>query len=385
MKTIDYSSSKNGKIGGLTKTNDLLATIGYAVLLLLSFVMFFFPTTVLATSTSDVSTGFTYVLNFPENQMDTSLNYYRLMMTPGQEQEISLTLSNPGTEAITVDLQLNGAKTNGSGGIEWNNDTIENDASLMFPFEDLVSGPDSVDLAGGETKEVTLSIHMPETSFEGIIAGGLRLMKTGQTDDVDTSAGSQVINQYAYAVSIVLQESDVELTPEMHYNSTYAGQSNYRNAIFVNLSNVVATFLNDLTVEAQISASGSNQVLYEAKTTGMRMAPNSLIDFPISMNGDRMVPGTYTAHILATSGDLRWEWTEDFEITDGEAQEYNERDVGLEQDTSINWLLVAGIVGGFFAVILIVFVLFRVLKRKKKGTSSLKKKKNTKKKPRERS
>ncbi|MHC5250704.1 DUF916 and DUF3324 domain-containing protein [Enterococcus sp. LJL90] len=360
----------------------VLQPIVYLVILL-GLISCSYPVKVEATSdNSEVSTGFTYALNFPENQVDTSLNYYRLMMTPGQEQEITITLSNPGTEAITVELQLNGAKTNGSGGIEWNNDTIDNDASLMFPFEDIVSGPASVDLAGGETKEVTFSIKMPETSFDGIITGGLRLMKAGQTDNVDETNGSQVINQYAYAISIVLQENDIELTPDMQYNSAYAGQSNYRNTIFVNLSNVVATFLNDLTIEAQISSAGSSEVLYEAKTTGMRMAPNSLIDFPISMNGDRMVPGTYTAHVLATSGDMRWEWTEEFEITEGEAQEFNERDVGLEQDTTINWGVVASLVGAFFGFVLLLFVIVRWVRRKKKKKDSIKKRKMNQKKKR---
>lgn len=341
------------------------------------------PTKVLASSDGETpATGFTYQLNFPENQLDSNLNYFNLMMTPGQEQEISLTLSNPGTEAITVELNLNGAKTNSNGVIEWTTDEIDNDASLAFPFEELISGPESVDLAGGETKEVAFSIKMPETSFDGIIAGGLQLVKSGQDDDVDTSEGSRVVNRYAYAVSIVLQESDITLTPELQYNRTYAGQSNYRNAIFVNLSNIVATFLNDLTIETQISRQGSSEVLYEAKTTSMRMAPNSFIDFPISMNGDRMEAGIYTSHVLATSGDQRWEWTEEFEITADEAEKYNERDVGLEQDNAIDWLLIAGIVGGFVVLVLVIFLILRFTKRRKKKVQQQrrKKKSNSKKK-----
>lgn len=325
----------------------------------------------------DIATGFTYELKFPDNQTDKQLNYYDLMMKPGQEQELTIVLSNPGKEAITVDLNLNGAKTNSNGVIEWANDKIKNDDSLKFKFEDIVSGPNKVDLAGGETKEVKLSVKMPQTSYDGIITGGLQLIREGQNENVSEANGSRVLNQYAYAVSIVLHETDKKVTPDLKYNRTYAGQQNYRNSILVNLSNVEAAFLNNLNIEAQISKKGSQEVLYEAKTTGMRMAPNTFIDFPISMNGDKMVAGKYTSHILATSGDQRWEWTEEFEITTKDADKFNARDVGLVQDNSINWGLIIGIVAGLFVLILLVFIILRITRRKKNNEKSSSKKKKT--------
>lgn len=311
--------------------------------------------------------GFTYTLEFPDNQLDKNIGYYQLLMNPSQEQIISIILSNPSSEAITVNLALNGAKTNKTGVIEYANSEIENDASLAFAFEDVVTGPESVDLVAGETKQVDLNVKMPDTGFEGVIAGGLQLMKAGQAEDADTSGGSTVINQYAYVVSILLQESEAILTPDLQYNSAYAGQLNYRNSVYVDFSNVIAVYLNDLTVEAQVMKKDSNTVLYEAKKTSMRMAPNSFMEFPISMNGDRMEAGTYTVHMLATSGEQRWEWTEDFEISDDEAQKYNERDVGLTQETGINWTLIALIVGGFVAVVVVIFVLITFSRKKKKG------------------
>lgn len=340
-------------------------------------IFFFYIATTMVTMTvwgaedPPVSAGFTYKLEFPENQQDQSLGYYKLLMTPGQKQTLTIILSNPGTEKITVNLALNGAKTNKNGVIEYANREIANDPSLAFAFEDLVTGPESVDLAAGETKNVELVIAMPETGFEGVIAGGLQLMKAGQTDNAGSeSSGSTVINQYAYVVSILLQESEAILQPDLHFNEAYAGQLNYRNSVYVNFSNVIAAYLNDLTVEAQVMKHGSNTVLYETKKTSMRMAPNTFIDFPISMNGERMVAGTYTVRVLATAGDQRWEWKEDFDITEEEAQKYNERDVGLTQETGINWGLIAGIVGGFVGLVVLVSVLVKVLRRKKTGTKA---------------
>ncbi|MHC5249311.1 DUF916 and DUF3324 domain-containing protein [Enterococcus sp. LJL90] len=349
------------------KKERLLGLLAF-VIFLIGFMM---PNRAMATSSSgDAGIGnFTYSLEYPENQTDTSLGYYHLMMQPGQQQTLNLIMSNPSETAVTVNLALNGAKTNQNGVIEYANSEIENDASLAFDFKDIVTGPNSVELAPGETKAVPLEIQMPETSFDGVIAGGLQMMQAGQGESSENEdGGSTVINQYAYVISILLQETDVELTPDLQWNQAYGGQSNYRNTMFVNFSNVVATYVNNMTVDAQITTQGSNEVLYESRTTSIRMAPNSFIDYPITMNGDRMEAGMYTAHVVVTTltGE-RWEWTEDFEITEEEATQYNERDVGLVQDTGIDWKIIAAIAGGFLAVILLVFLTVRQIRKNKKS------------------
>lgn len=320
------------------------------------------------------ATGFTYKINFPENQMEPDLGYFKLKMDSGQQQEITVTLSNPTTEAVTVNVSLNGAKTNQNGVIEYGESDIEDDASLKFPFTDVVTGPKSVELAAGETKELNLTIQMPETRIDGVIAGGIELMRAGQGEEAVDEGGSKIINQYAYVIGVLLQESTELPTADLKLNSVSAGQSNYRNAIFVDFSNVIAAYLNDMTTEVQITSKGNSTVLYERKQTAMRMAPNSFIKFPVSMNGERMAAGSYTAAILVTSGTKRWEWTEDFEITNEDADKFNERDVGLVQEKGLNWQLIALIVGGIIVVIGIVFGLLMVVRKRKENEQQAMKK-----------
>lgn len=332
---------------------------------------------------SDVAgaTGFTYSITFPDNQIQKDLGYFKLQMNPGQNQQISIALSNPGTEKVTIDVKLNGAKTNQNGVIEYGESTIENDPSLQFDFTDVVTGPESVELAPGETKNLDLTIQMPETGFDGVLAGGIQLMRADQNGTTSNEGGSKIINQYAYVVGVVLQESENPLTPDLELNSVKAGQSNYRNAIFVNFSNVIAAYLDDMTVEVQITAKGKDTVLYDRKQTAMRMAPNSFIDFPVSMNGERMVAGDYVANILVTSGDKKWAWTEDFNISDEDANKFNERDVGLVQEKGLDWKLILLIVAGVLAIIIIIFIIIMILrKNKQKKELALKKERRKKKK-----
>lgn len=324
--------------------------------------------------------GFTYSIKFPDNQIDKELGYYHLKMNPGEQQNLDIALSNPSSEKVTVDVKINGAKTNQNGVIEYGESSIKNDSSLKFNFTDVVKAPQSVELAPGETKNLELKVNMPETEYDGIIAGGIQLMRAGQAeDDPNNGGGSKIINQYAYVVALVLQETDTIIIPDLSLNSIKAGQSNYRNTIFINYSNIKAAYLNDMTTEVQITKKGKSTVLYERKQTAMRMAPNSFIDFPISMNGERMEKGDYVADILVTSGNQKWAWKEEFKITDEDANKFNERDVGLVQEKGINWNIIILLVTGLLFTIFIVFLLLRYIRKdkeaKKIGTRKTKKNK----------
>lgn len=325
-------------------------------------------------SSSAGAAGFTFNINYPENQID-DVGYYDLKMTPGQTQVVTITLSNPSSEEVTVDVSLNGAKTNVNGVIEYGDNTIENDASLKFDFKDIVTGPSTVTIPASGSKDLELEIKMPETSYDGIILGGIKLQKQDSDDeDAEKSSGSVVKNKYAYAVGMILRETDVETNREVKLNKVYAGSSNYTNAIFVNLSNVQPEILKDVSVEVQISKKGSSNVLYESKTTQMKMAPNSMFDYPVSMNGERMVAGDYTAKVVLTAGSYKEEWEQDFEITQKDADKFNERDVNLVQEKGINWKLILAIVAGVVVLVVIIFVVIRLIKKNKSSKKKPKKK-----------
>ncbi|WP_249274545.1 DUF916 and DUF3324 domain-containing protein [Candidatus Enterococcus clewellii] len=321
--------------------------------------------------------GFSFEVIQPENQRDKNKGYFDLRMTPGQQQTVQIKLVNPTDIETTLSVKLNGAKTNKNGVIEYGPSTIEKDASLKYAFEDLVKAPDEIKIpAKGETT-LDLAITMPAEEYDGVITGGIELQNLNS--DAEENQTGAVINKYAYLIGMVLSETDTEVLPDLTLNKVYPELSNYRNSIYVNFSNTQAVIINDMTVDAQITEKGSDEVLYDTKVASMRMAPNSLIDFPISMQGDRMVPGDYTARIVVTTETDRWEWTEDFKITDDDADKFNGEDLSLLQEQGVDWKLIATIVGGAFLLVIIIFVLIRRFsnkgKKKKKGNKKRPKKK----------
>jgi uncharacterized membrane-anchored protein YhcB (DUF1043 family) len=340
----------------------------------------FSPMTVLADSSAaeDQSggvTGFTYEAIQPENQRDKERGYFDLRMSPGQQQVVQIALQNPGNTEIEVEVALNGAKTNMNGVIEYGPSPIENDASLKYDFVDLVKAPESVKIPPQGETILDITITMPEASFDGMISGGIQMQKKESEEEKGNQAGTAVVNKYAYVVGMVLTETDTVVSPELKLNKVYPELNNYRNSVFINFSNTEAAYLENMSTEVQIMKADSDEVLYDTKKAGMRMAPNTMINFPVSMEGDKMVPGDYRAIIVVTADDRKWEWEEAYSITDEEADKFNKEDVSLLEEGGVNWGIIAAIVGAVVGVGAIIFVIIRLVSnsKKKKGKKKPKK------------
>ncbi|WP_429951147.1 DUF916 and DUF3324 domain-containing protein [Enterococcus sp. AZ101] len=354
----------------------------FTIILYIAGISYFTATPTYAEETSEKQgaggspLGFTYKVVQPENQINKEVGYFDLKMNPGQKQTVQIQLSNESEEPVEVVITLNGAKTNGNGVIEYGPSKIDNDKSLKYDFVDIVKAPETVTIPGKSTIPVEFAITMPEASFDGVISGGIQLKK--KVDEKARKEQKGVINEYAFMVGMVLAETDKVVEPNLELNDVYAGMNNYRNSIFINFSNVEAAYLEELTLEAQIMKKDADTVLYDTKKANMRVAPNSLVDFPISMNGEKMVAGDYRAKIVATAGERKWNWEQAFTITDEEADKYNKQDVELVQEEGINWKLVAIAVGSAFVLILVIFFMVRMVRKKQeaKKRAERKKKKN---------
>lgn len=322
------------------------------------------------------ATGFVYEIKFPENKQKDA-GYFDLKMTPGKKQKVQVLLKNPSDKEITVETSLNGAKTNMNGVLEYGPINLKKDASLKYDFVDVVKAPEKVVIPANTEKTLDIQINMPESSYDGLIVGGIQLKKADD-DEQKTQAGANVINKYAYVIAMVLQETEAKVVPELKLNKINAGQSNARNVVYIDVSNIEANFLDNLSMEAQIMSDKSDEVLYETKKSSMRMAPNSNMNFPVSMQGEKMVPGKYRAHVLATSGSKKWEWTENFEITAEEADKFNREDVGLVQEKGTNWLLIIGVAAGLFVVILVIFFIIRAIRKKREASKKAERRRNKK-------
>ncbi|MBE9897184.1 DUF916 and DUF3324 domain-containing protein [Enterococcus casseliflavus] len=302
---------------------------------------------------------------FPDSQVEGSSSYFDLNLAPGTSENLSLTLRNASNQPIQVRITPHTAYTNVHGVVEYGKDAKEADPTLPYALDEVIESPEVIDLAGNETKTVDVALHMPQASFDGFLAGGLRIseVKEESEEEPTDEEGLAIKNEFAYVIGVVVSNSRDAVKPDLELLDVFADQLNHRNVISATIQNFTPTFVNRMAVEATIQRVGEDDILYEASEEMMQMAPNSHFHFPISLEGDRFVAGDYLLKMTATSGEEEWSWEREFTIETDEARSFNRADVTI--DISTNWWMIGAI---SLLLLLVAVLLYLIIKRRKQAT-----------------
>lgn len=318
-------------------------------------------------SGNDVLKGFSYTIIAPENQQNKNLGYYDLKMEKNQQQTVQLQLNNTSTKVMTVEIRLNSAKTNNNGVIEYGLNHLEKDPSLKYDFAEIVKGPKKETIPANTSKVIDLNIAMPSTPVEGYIAGGIQLEPTFR-DVENTNQKNKVIeNRFAFLIGMLLSETEMKsIKPEVKLNKVYPGLADNERNLFVSLSNSRSVFLENMSVDVSIRKNGKEASLFDVHKEDMRMAPNSLMNFPVPLENKRLVKGDYIAqiHITADSG-MKWSWSEEFTISESDVALLNAQIIQEPKKTPqiiVQLFILAGI-----SILILVFGI--LVKRKKNKLS----------------
>lgn len=326
---------------------------------LFSFIMMLFP---LIAHGEEGTLSFYVTPEFPESQVEGSTSYFDLNLAAGETENLALKLQNANSEPIQVQVTPHTAYTNVHGVVEYGKDAQEPDRSLSYSLDELIDPSGVIDLAGNETKTIMVPLHMPEESFEGFLAGGLRIteVKEESAEEPTEEEGLAIENEFAYVIGVVVSNSRNSVQPDLDLLDVFADQLNYRNVISATIQNFTPTFVNRMAVEATVQRVGEPDILYEASEEMMQMAPNSHFHFPISLEGDRFVAGEYLLKLKAASGEEEWTWERTFTIEAEEARAFNRADVTIA--TSTNWWMI----GAFILIFLLLGLVFYLILLKKK-------------------
>ena len=306
---------------------------------------------------ADQSAGFSVRPILSENQVNSEVGYFDLNLEPGESQTLFLELRNMSDEEINLSISVHTAFTNVSGVVEYGSDADVPDDTLPFFLADYIQGDGKITLSEGETKQVDLLLTLPEDKpFEGVLAAGIRVEEIKDSEHLSEESMA-IENTLSYVMGLVVSNKREQLSPELDLLAVYADQLNFRNVFSAQIQNQSGTFVNQLEVSASIYNEDQTERLYSTEASGMQMAPHSNFAFPMSLNGESFVPGTYVLHLQANSGELEWEWTRSFVVDDQTSKTFNRQDITIPSQTNY-WLLVS--------IFLVILLLLVILIRKRK-------------------
>jgi len=297
----------------------------------------------------------------PENQINPYVTFFDISLEPGATQTLEVLLVNHGDYEIIVLQEVNSARTNNNGVIDYNQSNVQRDPTLVHSFADIATFNDTIILPARSSKTVEIEINLPDEPFEGVILGGLRYQEKIPENHV---SNAQIENRFAFVLGLRISVGDVsELEPQLQLNDIFPSQRNYRNMLEVNLQNTEAMMVSELVVDARVYMVGDASPIRTAYNLQMRMAPNSNFNFPISWEYQPFVDGEYILEMTVIADGRVWNFREYFTIDNSE--ELNEIAILEENLHEINPLLLIALAVATGAV-LGIGIMKIVNKRKKK-------------------
>lgn len=276
---------------------------------------------------SENNVDYSISANLPENQREGNSTYFDLIVTPGQEQELTVNIFNSSDKEQTFILEANTAITNSNGIIDYTrpDKEQERDSTLNHAFSDLVAHDETITVGPNSNALAVFKVTVPKESFKGMILGGFHVRQ-----ETPERTDGQINNTYSYALGVVLREQEENITPELKLTGITPDLKNYRPQMSVNLQNTQPINIKELDIKATVRKKGQEEVLKTAEKQGLSMAPNSNFDYAISWEDQALEAGEYELILSAADQDgNKWEFKESFTVTKDNAEEVNKSALGL--------------------------------------------------------
>jgi len=327
----------------------------------------------LAMSAGANTGGFSVTPNLPENQHPDTRGFFNLRVAPGQMQEITVSINNPGEEEIHVEVSLITATTNMNGIINYSTPGIS-DETLVHSFADLASipGDGNITIPAGQSAVLPITLNIPAEGFEGIILGSVYVL-LGISEE-ELAEGGMLVNRFASVTPIRLQQQEDENLPVFDFvlGGITAELVNHRAAIVAEIRNIQPRLAASATASAHIYPAGGSEPIFTISDMSVDFAPNSIFHFSlVDQAGFGIQAGDYNAAITLSHGTRIWEFEEAFTIEPHQAAAVNQAAVNQQRTPSGMGSIPLWAIIGVGAVLILLVVIVLIVKSKNAKTREL--------------
>jgi len=291
----------------------------------------------------------------PKNQIDPNLSYFDLLIGKNHTQTIEVEITNTGDETMEVSLAINDAFTTNNGVIDYLNQQEHDKSHFLNVYEVTNIIDNNFYIEAHTTKRSAIEINIPDISFDGEILGGI--VVRGKTNKaLERSEDSLTIqNDIAYVVGLKMRMNHTPVKQNLNLLKIEEKLVDHRPAVIANIQNDQAIIMQDVAIQGSITKANHSDTVAEIMFDSKKIAPNTNFDVVFDFGGKAIANGDYQMNLVITNGDKKWQWKEDFRITN--ADEINKENLFKEEKT--NWFLIIGtstLIGLFLGASIILII-----------------------------
>jgi hypothetical protein len=293
---------------------------------------------------------------YPDNQRKDTKGYFDLLVQPGQQQTVELSVTNNLEEEITLSGSTANAYTHPSGGMLYGQGIDSESTRLLedaVHLVDYIKIKDTITIPAQSTVNVSIEILVPEeegTTFLGGVLLTTQPMSIETQESTEKDTANVILNtETTYTVAVQLNLSNEE-TPDFSLGN--AGFINETGEIFIEMSNNAHLIQEEILGTYSVTDQEGSE-LFSGEIPTFKMAPKSQIRYSIPWGNDRIEDGEYTLTVNGSAGGSEFTSTETFSIENKDVQEYADKNLPKANTSGGQgipvWVWITGaIVFGFF-------------------------------------
>ncbi|QIK69832.1 DUF916 and DUF3324 domain-containing protein [Erysipelothrix sp. HDW6C] len=323
-----------------------------------------FMAVVVSPISADAYRDFTIAAIIPENQINKSVDYFDLMMTPNQEQVVNITIENKGSETMVATLDLNNASTGNNGSKQYMI-AVEPDSSMKTPLTSIATLVDTeIEVKPGETKNASIRIKMPATEQDGVILGGVAVKANTLTDkETDSDQGLSISNQLSYLIGLQLRTNNNAVDRNLNLLKVDTALIDFNPSIIASIQNDMPIQMNDISIVGSVNKQGTQESVATVNVSNASIMPNTNFNVVYAPNNGNLKPGVYDVklRIIHDTDGKTWEWDETLTIESEDASDINDQAIFNKNDVNYLAIIIIAIL-----VLIVVLLFILIWKRRKK-------------------
>ncbi|WP_407350018.1 DUF916 domain-containing protein [Lactococcus garvieae] len=298
-----------------------------------------------------------------EHQTEGANDYFDIRWTPSAQEEFGLVISNKSDKDQTYEIQVNKARTNKNGIIDYSDSTPEVQG-VKYKLTEMVEIPKEVIVPAGSKKTVTGTLTLPNEEFNGILMGGVHV-----SEKIEMKGSKSVSNTVAYNIPFVVRGNiDTRPKPDLELKKVSLEKySSKQSSLDVLLSNKNANLLKESEFHAEIKDVNGKTIT--KSSSKLDLTPETIFIYPVKLP-EQMRAGTYSLIISIEHGKDYWEFKKEFTVSSSESQEISKRS-DLKNTPWVLYSLIILILVSIVSLLCIIWYRKRRLKKKLENSGKL--------------
>lgn len=253
-----------------------------------------------------------------EHQTKGIDDFYDIRWTPSFTEHFGVFITNHTDKAQTYELQVNKARTNKNGIIDYSNSKAES-KTASYRLTQMIQLPKEVTVPAGQSQTVEGTLTFPKNSFNGILMAGIHVL-----EKTSNSSSSTVSNTVSYNLPFVVRgDNDVRPQAKLALDKVSLDSfSSTQSSLDVQLSNKKATFLKESNFQAEIKNKKGEVIIKQSSK--INITPETQFKYPVKLPLN-LTAGEYQLILNVKHAKDHWEFKQTFHISKEEIKTIHER------------------------------------------------------------